>query len=259
MDYFTLLLQNSTDNKYYRWYVNICQRAQYQNRQKGHGTYYEKHHILPKSFKLGGHNDKKNFVHLTAREHYIVHILLSKFTVGNYRKKMIYALWYLSNRNIEYVPTSRLYESAKKQYVENVKSRIDSADTRKKKSRPNELNGMWGRTHTNEVKEKLSNLTKARLVGKSYTEQFGEERAAQLRQQRSIKLKDFIKNNPGVREGKSNANAKKYEITGPDGKVYIVNGSLKKFCQEHQVYVGGLIDVAKNRKPAHKGWVAKYI
>jgi 5-methylcytosine-specific restriction endonuclease McrA len=36
--------------------------------------YKEIHHILPKS--LGGSNDKSNLVELTAREHYIVHMLI---------------------------------------------------------------------------------------------------------------------------------------------------------------------------------------
>lgn len=38
-------------------------------------TYYEKHHIIPKS--LGGGNDADNIVKLTARDHIIAHILLT--------------------------------------------------------------------------------------------------------------------------------------------------------------------------------------
>lgn len=38
--------------------------------------YTECHHILPKS--LGGSNDKNNLVNLTAREHFICHLLLTK-------------------------------------------------------------------------------------------------------------------------------------------------------------------------------------
>lgn len=40
--------------------------------------YYEKHHILPKS--MGGDNSKNNIILLTAREHYIAHLLLYKFS-----------------------------------------------------------------------------------------------------------------------------------------------------------------------------------
>lgn len=38
--------------------------------------YSERHHIIPKS--LGGTNDKDNIVRLTAREHFICHLLLTK-------------------------------------------------------------------------------------------------------------------------------------------------------------------------------------
>ncbi len=38
--------------------------------------YTERHHILPRS--LGGNDDKSNLVDLSAREHYICHLLLTK-------------------------------------------------------------------------------------------------------------------------------------------------------------------------------------
>lgn len=47
------------------------------NRQNNLLTgYTEKHHIIPKS--LGGSNKKKNIVKLSAREHFICHLLLTK-------------------------------------------------------------------------------------------------------------------------------------------------------------------------------------
>lgn len=45
---------------------------------KPHG-YTERHHIIPKS--LGGSNEISNLVDLTAREHFIAHLLLSKMYV----------------------------------------------------------------------------------------------------------------------------------------------------------------------------------
>ena len=43
--------------------------------------YHEKHHILPKS--CGGSNDKSNIVYLSAREHYIAHLLLVRIYKNN--------------------------------------------------------------------------------------------------------------------------------------------------------------------------------
>ena len=73
------------DNKYKVWHDNII--ANGKNRILS--GYKEKHHILPRC--LGGKNNKENLVELTAREHFIVHMLLCKFTVGQAKMKMSYA------------------------------------------------------------------------------------------------------------------------------------------------------------------------
>jgi hypothetical protein len=51
---------------------------------------HELHHVVPKS--LGGSNDKSNIVALTYREHFLAHWLLTKFTYGSERRKMLFAL-----------------------------------------------------------------------------------------------------------------------------------------------------------------------
>jgi hypothetical protein len=43
--------------------------------------YVERHHILPKA--LGGSDDSSNLVALTAREHFLVHLLLAKIHGGD--------------------------------------------------------------------------------------------------------------------------------------------------------------------------------
>ena len=73
------------NNKYRLWHNNIIAKA----KNRTLDCYKEKHHILPRS--LGGSNDKSNLVELTAREHFIVHMLLCKFTVGEARRSMLYA------------------------------------------------------------------------------------------------------------------------------------------------------------------------
>jgi hypothetical protein len=73
------------DNKYTRWYYNIITNA----KSRTPTGYTEKHHIIPKS--CGGNNSKDNLVILTAKEHFICHLLLTKSVTENYRSKMIYA------------------------------------------------------------------------------------------------------------------------------------------------------------------------
>lgn len=87
----------------------------------------------------------------------------------------------------------------------------------KKKSRPGELNGMYGKTHTYEVKAKLAQLRKDELTGKSYEELYGKEKANSLKQDKSVKLKSYCQMNPGVREGANNGNAKECVVTTPLG------------------------------------------
>lgn len=134
-------------NKYSRWYDSIILNALSQDRQKG-DEYYESHHIVPKS--LGGINDSWNLVLLTAKEHFIVHHLLTKFAAGKHKQKMHHAFWYMCNLNKTKI-TSTIYETARKQ-----KSKIIS-ETMSGKNCP-----AYGRVHTKEHKEYISSITKGR-------------------------------------------------------------------------------------------------
>lgn len=57
---------------YYRIYDNLIQRALARTLI----GYSERHHIIPKC--IGGTDDKENIVVLTAREHFVAHLLLVK-------------------------------------------------------------------------------------------------------------------------------------------------------------------------------------
>jgi hypothetical protein len=79
-------------NKYAKWYLKITSAAK--TRKLSSDVYCEKHHIVPKS--LGGSNSKDNLVNLTAREHFICHLLLTKMTEGRNKAKMVHALWMMT-------------------------------------------------------------------------------------------------------------------------------------------------------------------
>jgi hypothetical protein len=71
----------------------IINNAKSQNRRKFEGIYYELHHILPKSIFPLWKNRKSNKVLLTAKEHYICHLMLDKI----YPKSMMFiGLWRLA-------------------------------------------------------------------------------------------------------------------------------------------------------------------
>jgi len=102
-------------NKYTKWYNSIISNAQTRTLPKD--TYIERHHIIPRS--LGGNNEQSNLVKLTAREHFVCHLLLTKMTTGRMRYKMSKALTMImsirrvGNRS-NYSITSRWYEHARK-------------------------------------------------------------------------------------------------------------------------------------------------
>ena len=108
------LIYNTT--KYGVLYIKIVQKAIHENRTKLKKdnllyVYYEAHHILPRSlypnyaiFK----NNKWNKILLTAKEHFICHILLMK----HYRKK--------NNRN-GYIKMSKAIKILSKNYSKNSK------------------------------------------------------------------------------------------------------------------------------------------
>jgi len=97
--------------KYGRWYIQLIQNR-HKNAPLG---YCEKHHITPRG--LGGGDEDTNIVKLTAREHYVAHLLLTKMFPFNIQKtaKMIRAwgamMWWRS-KNQERVcrVNSRMFE-----------------------------------------------------------------------------------------------------------------------------------------------------
>jgi len=85
------------DNKYFKWYWEICERAK--TRVLEDKTIYtERHHVYPKSI-YGENND---MVVLTGREHFIVHHLLwwgyrEEYGINDYRSiKMACAFTFMS-------------------------------------------------------------------------------------------------------------------------------------------------------------------
>lgn len=96
-------------------YCKIISYAKSQNRYKGDGNYYERHHILPKSLFPLWKNRKSNLVLLTAREHFFCHQLLYKIFPG---MKMAYALKAFTSRpNTDYKISSREYERIRSEYA----------------------------------------------------------------------------------------------------------------------------------------------
>jgi hypothetical protein len=152
-------------NKYTNWYYKIIHNAQH--RQFPPNTYYESHHIIPKS--LGGSNEPSNLVLLTAKEHFICHHLLVKMTENDNKRKMSFAFWCFCILKNEYQDrhkvTAQQYEIAKllkkeysrRGYTHTEESKQKMSDS--KKGKPSKLKGIpTGRKieYTDEIRQKIS-------------------------------------------------------------------------------------------------------
>jgi hypothetical protein len=122
---FNFVLNNNMilDNKYSKWYNSIIAQSQARGFEsktdaKQKLGYVEVHHIIPKS--IGGSNNKSNLAYLTAREHFICHLLLPKmYTDSSYIRKMIFALNKMlqkSDNQYRIKITSRQYNNIRKEF-----------------------------------------------------------------------------------------------------------------------------------------------
>lgn len=150
---------------YKKLYNQIISNAQ--SRAKP-DVYTERHHILPRA--LGGNDHISNLVDLTAREHFLAHYCLWKFSNGNARFKMAYAfnIMRMNPKGSERYINSRLYASLRKdmKHTDETKAQISASLKGKKQSAVHKakmskaLKGrtspMKGRTFTAEHKAKIS-------------------------------------------------------------------------------------------------------
>ena len=135
-------------------------------------------------------------------------------------------------------------------HIENLKGKNlgkrYSPEINRKKARPGKLNGIYGIKRP-EIMAIANAASVAKSKGKTYEEIYGAEKAQELKKIKSIKLKEYLKNNP-------NSRLKYYKIISPEGTIYTIVGNLEKFCKEHKIYSGKMYDVLKGRLESYNGW-----
>lgn len=142
-------------NKYYIIYYKIIE----QSKSRNIPGYVEKHHIIPKA--LGGTNDHFNLVKLTAKEHYICHRLLPKFTSGRAQLSMARAAWRVTHIQIKNQKTFITPSQYEKLRIEAAKASsklmtgVPKSEDHKRKisaSAKGRISPFKGKTHSDNVK-----------------------------------------------------------------------------------------------------------
>jgi len=157
--------------KYSQWYDNLVSKAKSRPTQKG---YFESHHITPRS--LGGNNTKTNLVNLTAREHFLAHVLLFK----HYTKledttsafKMALAVQLMKDGKASPMSLFKVGAGAAKVYQQ-AKELISKAMTGSGNPMYGKVSANKGKTHKEMYSKATLKIIKANNIAKrKYTEDY---------------------------------------------------------------------------------------
>ena len=130
--------------------------------------YTETHHILPRC--LGGTNETTNLVKLTAREHYIAHLLLAKIynTYGMYAAVIYMQTGRFKNRKFKF--NSRLYQKIREEFANKMSQKMKGKTS-------------WlGKHHSEETKRKIAEANKGRYIGRTPTWLVGKQLSEEHKQ-----------------------------------------------------------------------------
>jgi hypothetical protein len=166
--------------------------------------YYEKHHIVPKS--MGGTNKKENTFFLTAKEHFIAHLLLWKI---HNNKQMAFAYYALAYMGRGYkIKSSKTYEDcklARRSYIVENNKKFHTGKKLSKKLKSDISKRFKNMIRT---KEHCNNISKS-LKGKPKTETHKKKLSKSLKKfdwsshfERNLKISkaNSGKNNPRAKE-----------------------------------------------------------
>lgn len=175
------------DNKYTKWYYSIINNALTRNNV----GYTETHHIIPECFYIsrvrkgpigwleGDPNHVDNLVKLTAKEHFICHLLLPKMLEGIPKAKMACALkrFVYSNKHNKFI-TSNMYQAIKIMHSEaisvlqkGIKNTKEVSQETRQKLRDSRINIPLSESHKQNMKKPKSSSHIENMKGRQITEE----------------------------------------------------------------------------------------
>jgi hypothetical protein len=179
---------------YQRIYSQLVLRAKERKTVKG---YKELHHIIPKCVK--GTDDANNLVELTAKEHFIAHLLLTEIYPKS--QKIKYALWMMAsmeapNQN-RYRVSANMYRIIKEQIAKkSIEHKQRISEGLKRAYQEGKRTSNAGRKMPKEFGEKISKAKKG-MVGTNKGIPMSEEQKKKISQTLKNRNKNGIKKNSG--------------------------------------------------------------
>ena len=227
---------------YTRIYNQIVERAQ-TRKLKG---YIEKHHIIPKCIK--GLNIKENIVELTAREHFLCHMLLCEIYLQEYKLKHALFLMAIGKQKVKektYVIGSRVYERLKEEYSTMLTGKKQSQETKNKKSKS--MLSVWDGKTKEEMSEIGQKIWSTRR--KNGTDKIQPEHAEKISQSlKGRKITWDRKRNKTIVQYDSDGNIiKEYESQNQASReTNISQSDISSCCNGKQKTAGGFTWKFKN-------------
>lgn len=114
------------------------------------------------------------------------------------------------------------------------------------------FNGMYGRTHTQKVKNKLARAAKKRFKGKSYNELYGTERADELKQKRGVQSIKRKQNRPFGGAKNPNFDTKIYTFEHINGNRF--TGTQSVFRELYSLNKSEISQLIHQKRKTAKGW-----
>lgn len=153
-------------NKYTEWYMSLVSKD-------CNDAYIERHHILPVSLYPEYRNSKWNLVKLSARKHFLAHMILPKMFSEDSKGhgKMLAAAIMIKCNKDEGDVNSYLYEKARINYSNFLKGSTHKAETKKKIS--DKLMGIVRPAMSEETKERMRQTKRDNHVPKIWMNKNG--------------------------------------------------------------------------------------